>query len=249
MKRGRVLILWNQVKADDDVVELWRRDNRRTPDWDPTKIVEPWDTVAEEIDLIASCVREAGHECISVNIADNFDNLLQALERERPDAVMNLIEWFHDDLENETHIPALFELLGQSYTGNRPLALSLCQKKPHAKSLLAAAGLPVPRGVLVDLQQGKAPADLALTYPLIVKPAFDDASGGIDAGSVVRDRKALDARVQLVVGDHKMPALVEEFIEGREIHCAILGKTTLPLYEMEFKAGAVDNDGRALPNI
>jgi D-alanine-D-alanine ligase len=110
----------------------------------------------------------------------------------------------------------------------------------------------VPRGIVVDLAQLKAPTDLQLKFPLIVKPAFDDASGGIDAGSVVRDRKALDARIQLVVGEHKMPALVEEFIEGREIHCAILGNAppkSLPLYEMEFKQGAIDNDGHALPNI
>ncbi|HET9993496.1 MAG TPA: hypothetical protein VFQ65_33395, partial [Kofleriaceae bacterium] len=207
MKRGRVLILWNQVKADDDVVELWRRDNRRTPDWDPTKIVEPWDTVAEEIEMISECVREGGLDCTAVNIADNFDNLIEALETERPDAVMNLIEWFHDDLENETHVPAVFELLGISYTGNRPLALSLCQKKPHAKALIASHGLPVPRGITVE--SGAAPPDsvIGLRYPLIVKPAYDDASGGIDAGSVVRTRAELDARVQMVVGDHKMPAL------------------------------------------
>jgi D-alanine-D-alanine ligase len=247
MSRGRVLILWNQV--DDDVVELWRRDGRKAPDWDPTLIVEPWDTVAEEIEQIVECVREGGYDAKSINIRDNFDTLLDTVKSEKADVIVNLIEWFHDDIEHETHVPAMFELLGQSYTGNRPLALSLCQKKPHAKSLLAAAGLPVPRGILVDLLQGKAPANLALTYPLIVKPAFDDASGGIDAGSVVRDRKALDARVQLVVGEHKMPALIEEFIEGREIHCAILGNAPLPLYEMEFKTGAVDNDGRALPNI
>jgi len=247
MKRKRVLILWNQVKADDDVVELWRRDGRRTPDWDPTKIVEPWDTVAEEIAQIVECVREGGHECVSINIADNYDNLIHALDQERPDAVMNLIEWFHDDLENETHVPSIFELLGVSYTGNKPLALSLCQKKPTAKALIAAHGLPVPRGITVE--SGGAPKDLALRYPLIVKPAFDDASGGIDAGSVVRTRAELDARVQMVVGDHKMPALVEEFIEGREIHCAILGGEPLPLYEMEFKQGSKDNEGRTLPGI
>ena len=248
MKRARVLILWNQV--DDDVVELWRRDGRRTPDWDPTKIVEPWDTVAEEVELITECVTAGGHDCSAINIHDNFETLLGALEQERPDAVVNLVEWFHDDLEHETHVPALFELLGVSYTGNRPLALSLCQKKPHAKALLAAAGLPVPRGIVVE--QGAAPADLALRYPIIVKPAFDDASGGIDAGSVVRTRAELDARVQLVVGEHKMPALIEEFIEGREIHCAILGNDPprpLPLYEMQFKPGGVDNDGRPLPGI
>ena len=250
MKRARVLILWNQV--DDDVVELWRRDNRRTPDWDPTKIVEPWDTVAEEVELIVESVKQAGHDCTAFNINDNFDTMLDVLERERPDAVMNLIEWFHDDLEHETHVPALFELLGISYTGNRPLALSLCQKKPHAKALLAANGLPVPRGVLVE--SGSAPPDdkLGLRYPIMVKPAFDDASGGIDAGSVVRTRAELDARVAMVVGEHKMPALVEEFIEGREIHCAILGNDppqALPLYEMQFKKGGVDNEGRPLPGI
>lgn len=250
MSRGRVLILWNQL--DDDVVELWRRDGKKSPDWDPTMVVEPWDTVAEEIEQIVECVRDGGYDVKSVNIRDSFETLLDTLRTERADVVMNLIEWFHDDIENETYVPAMFELLGQSYTGNRPLALSLCQKKPQAKALIGAAGLPVPRGIVVGLAEGKAPADLALRYPLIVKPAFDDASGGIDAGSVVRDRKALDARVQLVVGEHKMPALVEEFIEGREIHCAILGNNPpkpLPLYEMEFKSGAVDNEGRLLPSI
>jgi D-alanine-D-alanine ligase len=248
MPRARVLILWNQV--EDDVVDLWRRDNRRTPEWDPTKIVEPWDTVAEEIELIEESVRDGGHDVTSFNIGDNFENLLGVLERERPDVVLNLVEFFHDDLEHETHVPALFELLDIQYTGNRPLALALCQKKPHAKALLAANNLPVPRGIVVE--QGKAPADLALRYPLIIKPAYDDASGGIDAGSVVRDRAALDARVQMVVGEHKMPALVEEFIEGREIHCAVLGNDpaeALPLYEMQFKDGGVDNEGRKLPGI
>lgn len=249
MSRGRVLILWNQL--DDDVVELWRRDGRKSPDWDPDLVVEPWDTVAEEIDQIEECVREGGYDVKVVNIGDDFDTLLAAVKTERPDVVLNLIEWFHDDLEHETHVPAVFELLGQAYTGNRPLALSLCQKKPHAKALLAAAGLPVPRGVVVEAK-GKVPTGLSLRFPMIVKPAFDDASGGIDAGSVVRDRTALNARVKLVTGDHKMPVLVEEFIEGREIHCAILGNNpprALPLYEMQFKADGVDNEGRPLPNI
>jgi D-alanine-D-alanine ligase len=248
MQRARVLILWNQV--EDDVVDLWRRDNRRTPEWDPTRIVEPWDTVAEEIDLIEESVREGGHEVQSINIGDSFETLLATLERERPDVIVNLVEWFHDDLEHETHVPAIYELLGLQYTGNRPLALALCQKKPHAKAMLAAAGLPVPRGIVVE--RGRAPASLALKYPLIVKPAFDDASGGIDAGSVVHDRAALDARVGLVVDDHKMPALIEEFIEGREVHCAILGNDppeALPLFEMKFKSGGVDNEGRELPGI
>ncbi len=248
MKRARILILWNQV--DDDVVELWRRDGRRTPDWDPTKIVEPWDTVAEEIALIERSVRDGGHEVETFNINDSVETMLEKIEQYRPDAILNLVEWYHDDLEHEHHIAAMFELFEVAYTGNRPLALALCQKKPHAKAMLAAAGLPVPRGILVE--HGAAPKQLPLKFPLIVKPAFDDASGGIDAGSVVQDRAALDARVAMVVGEHKMPALIEEYIDGREIHCAILGNDppqALPLYEMQFRDDGKDNEGRALPRI
>jgi hypothetical protein len=83
---------------------------------------------------------------------------------------------------------------------------------------------------------------------MIVKPAYDDASGGIDSGSVVRDRKALDARIAKLHTENKMAALVEEYIEGREIHCAILGDEPLPLYEMVFKGG-LDDDGKPLPRI
>jgi D-alanine-D-alanine ligase len=242
---SRVLIMWN---ASDDVVEHWRRDDRRAPDWDPSRVIEPWDTVAEEMDLLASALRGGGHEPIIVNIKDDFQVMLEAVAREKPDAILNLIEWFHDDVENETFVPALFELMNLSYTGNRPLALSLCQKKPHAKAMLVAAGLPTPRGVVID---GAIPDDFDLRFPVIVKPAYDDASGGIDATSVVHDRAALEARVARLYVEHKMVALVEEYIEGREIHCAILGNDppeALPLYEMVFKGGTDEND-QPLPNI
>ena len=239
MKRGRVLILWNQVKADDDVVELWRRDNRRTPDWDPTKIVEPWDTVAEEIDLIAECVREGGHECISINIADNFDNLLEALERERPDAVMNLIEWFHDDLENETHVPALFELLGISYTGNRPLALSLCQKKPHAKALIAAHGLPVPRGIMVE--SGAAPADAVLGAALSadrearVRRRVGRHRCRLGRAHPRRARRARRRWWSAITRCRRWSRSSSRAARSTARSSATIRARPLPLYEMEFK--------------
>jgi D-alanine-D-alanine ligase len=245
MRRARILVLWNQLD-DDDVVEHWRRDGRRSPEWDPTKIVEKWDTVAEEIELIVNAVKGGGHDVVAVNIRDDLKTMLDAIGAEKPEVILNLVEFFHDDLEHETHVPALYELLGIAYTGSRPAALWLCQKKPHAKALLAAAGVPVARGLVIE--KGGVPKDFALAFPLIVKPAYEDASGGIDAGAVVHDRAALDARVAKVLGDHKMAALVEEYIDGREIHCAVLGSDPLPLYEMKFKGG-VDNEGRPMPNI
>ncbi len=245
---ARVLILWNAI--GDDVTELWRADGRRTPDWDPTKVVDAGDTVEEEMRLLEEAVRGAGHVVSTFNIRDDIDQLLGALVRERPDAVMNLVEFFHDDFAHEHHVAAMFELLGVSYTGARPQALALCQNKPHAKALLVAAGLPTPRGIVVEVG-GKVPADLSLKFPMIVKPAYEDASGGIDAGSVVADRAALEARVAHVLAEHAMPAVVEEYIAGRELHCAVIGNDppeALPLFEMEF-ADAVDDDGRPLPKI
>lgn len=241
---SRVLILWNQL--GEDVYAHYRRDGIRSPDWDPTLEIEPWETVDEEMELIVRAAQSGGHDVRVVNILDSFDNLLSALRTHQPDIVMNLVEWFHDDPELEHHVPALYELLGIEYTGNRPLSLSLCQKKPHAKALLAAEGLAVPRGVLAPSTADARHLDLR--FPLIVKPAFDDASGGIDTGSVVHTPDELVARVALMLHEQRTPPLVEEYIEGREIHCAILGDTPLPLYEMQFKGG-VDEHGKPLPRI
>ncbi|MBA3499624.1 MAG: D-alanine--D-alanine ligase [Myxococcota bacterium] len=242
---ARILILWNQT--DEDVYEHYRRDDRRAPEWDASLEVEPWETVEEEMQLLVTALESGGHTAKLVNVRDNFANMMSAIAEEKPDAIMNLVEFFRDDPEQEHHVPAVFELLGISYTGNRPLALSMCQKKPQAKALLAAAGVPVPRGIIVDANH-PVPQEVGLRFPLIVKPAYDDASGGIDSGSVVHDRTALENRVAQLLRENRMTALVEEYIDGREIHCAILGDQPLPLYEMEFKGG-VDDHGRELPRI
>ncbi|MBL0219736.1 MAG: hypothetical protein IPQ07_38450 [Myxococcales bacterium] len=131
MQPSRILILWNQI--DDDVYAHYRRDGRRAPDWDPSKEIEPWETVEEEMQLIQRCLEGNGHTVVMVNIRDNFDTMLDAVRSNKPDVIMNLVEFFHDDAELEHDVPALFELLGVEYTGNRPLALSLCQKNPRPR--------------------------------------------------------------------------------------------------------------------
>jgi len=245
----RILILWNFI--DDDVYEHYRRDDRRVVDWDPSLEIEPWDTVEEEMQRIVQSLQTKGHVVEMVNIKDDFSALLGAVNRFKPDMVMNLVEFFHNDPEHEHHVPALFELLEIPYTGNKPLSLSLCQRKPQAKAVMATHDVPTPKGVVIEV--GRSIKDLAKVlaeqkFPMIVKPAYDDASGGIDAGSVVHDRKALEARIAKLHTENKMAALVEEYIEGREIHCAILGDKALPLYEMVFKGGLGD-DGKPLPRI
>jgi D-alanine-D-alanine ligase len=244
---ARILILWNQL--DEDVTTLWRRDGRKTPDWDPAKVVDPGDTVEEELNLLEESVKSAGHEVIVANIKDDFDRIVHIIDTVKPDAVMNLVEFFHDDIAHEYHLASMYELLDVPYTGARPLALALCQNKPHAKAILAAQGVPTPKWMGIEVGHS-LPRRLTMRFPMIVKPAYEDASGGIDAFSIVRDRAELEARIKHVHKEHRMLALVEEFIDGREVHAAFLGTPfrPLPLFEMEFK-DSVDEAGKPLPHI
>jgi len=235
-KPGRILILWNQV--EEDVYERIRSDGPRALDWDPAQTAEEMSTAVEELDLIARSLRDRGHTVEIANIADSLTGLLEAIDSFKPDAIFNLVEFFGDDPAHEMHVAGVFELLGIAYTGSRPEVLSLCQRKHRTKAILAAAGIPTPRYVVVSGERGsRVPDDHGLRFPLICKPAMEDASGGIDAGSVVRDREALDTRVTKLVNEYASPILVEEYIAGREIHAAILGNEhpeVLPLFEMAF---------------
>lgn len=247
---ARVLLLFNQV--DDDVYERWRAAGPRALAWDPARTAPDVGTVAEELEAIAAAARACGHEVTLVNVADDLRRLLRAVDVHRPDAVINLVEFFGDDPDHEAHVAGVLELLGVPYTGARPAALQLCQRKHRTKALLAAAGLPTAPYLVVTGAPGddRAPPGHGLRFPLIVKPAMEDASGGIDHASVVRDPAALEARVAHVLREHAMPVLVEEFIDGRELHCAVLGEplAALPLYELLFapRAGA---DGQPLPRV
>lgn len=248
---GRVLILWNQV--DDDVYEHLAADGPRALAWDASRPAERMATASEEMAAIAAAVRAAGHEVAVVNLGDDLSRLLAAVQEHRPHAILNLVEFFGEDFAHEQNVAALYELLGVEYTGARPATLQLCQRKHRAKAILRAAGLPTAAYFVVSGLPGeeRAPRHHGLHYPMIVKPALEDASGGIDGQSVVHDRAALDAKLAAVLREYGGPVLVEEYIEGRELHCAILGNDppqALPLYEMEF-LGHDDEHGRPLPKI
>ncbi len=248
---GRVLVLWNQV--EDDPYEHLRRDGPQPLPWAEGQLAETMATCGEELERIAAALRGAGHAVAMVNIEDDLHRMMAAIAEHRPDAVMNLVDFFGDDFAHEQHVPAVFELLGLSYTGARPATLELCQHKHRAKAILRAAGLPTAPYFVVSGLPGeeRAPRHHGLRYPMIVKPALEDASGGIDHGSVVHDRAALEGKLAVVLAEYGGPVIVEEFIDGREIHCAILGgqpAQALPLFEMEFFDHR-DAAGAPLPKI
>jgi D-alanine-D-alanine ligase len=249
MSGRKILILWNQ--PEDDVYEAWRDEGPQALDWDPSRTAPIVATVAEEIDAIVAAVHAGGHQVKSHNLRDDFRGLIATIDEYHPDAIVNLVDFFGDDLAYEAHVPGVYELLGIAYTGSRPSSLATCVRKHRTKALLEQAGLPTPPYAVVDPRVPERPDHHGLTFPLIVKPALEDASGGIDFDAVVFDQETLEARVAHVLREHEMPVLIEEYIDGREIHCAILGNDpphALPLFEMIFQPrnGA---DGQPLPRI
>ncbi len=233
----RVLLLWNHV-GEDEYEAIAERGPTELP-WSPGRNATEVSTVQDEIDDISNALAVAGFRTRTVNVAEDIDTVIDAIRRFKPHVVFNLMEFFNDKAVQEAYIAGLYELLGVPYTGGGPLCLLTCQRKFRTKILLESQGVPTPAYVRVDALP--VPRDHGLRYPLIVKPAREDASGGIHTASVVNDHDALVEQVRIVLEEHEQPALVERYVSGREIHVAILGNSppqVLPMLEFEFE----DND-------
>jgi D-alanine-D-alanine ligase len=147
--------------------------------------------------------------------------LLVALRESGCDLVFNLVESLGGEARLEAAVAWLLELAGLPYTGCPPLAMTLGLNKPLAKAVLAAAGVPLAAGVAVE--SGDEPL-LAAPFPWIVKPSREDASHGINVASLVHDEAAARARARWVIDTYAQPALVEQFVGGREFNISVLGE-------------------------
>ena len=113
----------------------------------------------------------------------------------------------------------MLEWIGVPFTGSPHQTLCLGRSKHLTKTLLQGAGLPTPGFFVVE----EAPVpECPLEWPVIVKPAMQDASVGLDQGSVVTTRHDLDERIAFLLDAYGPPVLVEQFIRGREINVAVI---------------------------
>lgn len=180
---------------------------------------------------VEQAVRECGWQPVAIPAPPTAGALAAALQAAGADVVFNLCEAWAGEARFEAAVAWLLEMLRLPYTGSPPLSLSLALHKHLAKELLAARAVPVPRGRV--LVAGNEPIE-AMPFPWIVKPAAEDASHGISLDSVVGGEAAARAQARLVIARYGGPALVEEFVEGREFNVSILGADTLPLSEIDF---------------
>ena len=192
--------------------------------------------VLDTADGVADALAGAEFEVETVGVGPDLYGALEEITAFEPDAVFNLCETLDGMSNLEPLMPLLLERAGLAYTGSSPLTLGLSVHKHKAKDVLRGAGVPTPEATLFTTPDISR---CGLAFPVIVKPAREDASVGITADSVVHDRAALERQVTFVLARYRQPALAERYIEGREIYVSLLGRPDggadmLPLYEIDF---------------
>jgi D-alanine-D-alanine ligase len=188
-----------------------------------------------EYDVIET-LREIGHEVRPVGIHDDLRGIRASVEEFSPQIVFNLMEAFAGVTTFDQNVVSYLELLRLPYTGCNPRGLILARDKALSKKLLAYHRIRVPEFTVV--RPGRKPVlSKRLTFPLIVKSLFFEASAGISQASVVENLEQLTRRVAFIHERLGTAAIVEQFVDGRELYVGVLGNERLeafPVWEMSF---------------
>ncbi len=193
----------------------------------------PWRT---EYDVI-STLTGMGHEVRPLPVHDNLQEIRRAVEEWKPHVAFNLLEGFDDIVIFDQNVVSHLELLKLAYTGCNPRGLLLARDKSLSKKLLAYHRIHVPE---FEVYRAGRPIrrHKHLTFPLIVKSLTQEASIGISQASVVDSDEKLKERVEFIHHSIGTAAIVEQYIEGREIYVGIIGNQALqafPVWELYFK--------------
>jgi D-alanine-D-alanine ligase len=207
----------------------------------------PPDTVPEGTDLVSvpwrteydviSTLRAMGHEVQPLGVHDDLSELRRASSEWKPHIAFNLLEGFDDITIFDQNVVSHLELLKLPYTGCNPRGLLMARDKSLSKKLLAYHRVSVPDFEVCRIGRPiRRPK--RLTFPLIVKSLTQEASIGISQASVVDSDEKLKERVTFIHESIGTAALVEHYIEGRELYVGVLGNQALqamPVWELFFQ--------------
>jgi D-alanine-D-alanine ligase len=193
-----------------------------------------WDDPAT-IAAVAAALARAG-EVVLLEADADFPGKLRAAG---PDIVFNIAEGLNGP-SREAQVPAICEFFGIPYTGSDPLTLGLALDKRRAKEVFLARGVPTPAWFVLGNGEAAPEHWTRGAGPWLVKPVFEGSSMGIPASALCRSPDEVCARVSAIVSDYAQPALVEQFLPGREFTVGILGNDkrvrVLPPVEIRFDA-------------
>ena len=198
----------------------------------PPEDVHRWKT---EFDVV-STLRRIGHEVRALGVQDELNPIRVAAEEWKPDVVFNLLEEFYGLSDFDSHVVSYLELLKLPYTGCNPRGLVLARSKAITKKIATYHRVRVPAFFVVPRGR-KTRRPGALRFPLFVKSASEESSLGISQASLVDGDERLAERVRFVHESVGTDAIVEEYIQGRELYVAAIGNErvrTLPVWELDF---------------
>lgn len=210
---------------------------RVTPTQDITTDTEAEFDSPKTLDSIREAIRSYGHQVVDLEATPD---LPLKLHPDDVDIVFNIAEGMRGR-NREAQVPALLELLDIPYTGSDSATLSLALDKGLAKRIVAQAGVPTPEFQL--LVTGKERLNKGLEFPVIVKPVAEGSSKGVVGTSVARNEAELREKAGFIIDRYRQPALVEEYLPGREFTVALLGERrprVLPPMEIVFTKADVD---------
>ncbi|MBA3886017.1 MAG: ATP-grasp domain-containing protein [Acidobacteria bacterium] len=185
---------------------------------------------------VTTSLRDMGHEIRIVGVKDDLTVIRRAVEDWKPHIAFNMMEHFHELGAFDHNVVSYLELLRVPYTGCNPRGLMLARDKALSKTLLSYHRVPVPDFAVVRVGR-KVRRPKRMSFPLIVKSLTQEASIGISQASVVHDDKELTERVGFIHASIGTDAILERYIEGRELYVGIIGNQrlqVLPVWELSF---------------
>jgi D-alanine-D-alanine ligase len=225
MSKLKIVVLYDRVLVDED------EETPAPADKAPVTRTLDKKEVEEEV---AEALVKLGHEPVMHEI-DGTNKSLLAVARLDCDLVFNLCESFADDDTADFKIAAFLELLKKKYTGAGTHGLLLAQDKAIAKKIFAFHGVHTP--VFAKSFRGRLDFSHDLQFPVIVKPAREDGSIGIEFSAVVSSIRELMERMDWLHQHFDSPVLIEEYIEGREMYVGVIGNAKpepLPIIELDL---------------
>lgn len=190
----------------------------------PGMPADQWDDLDSEstVNSLVEAIRAGGHEC---EFLEGDGTLFETLQRFKPEICFNICEGHFGDAR-EAQVPAMLEMLRIPYTGSKVLNLSLSLDKPMTKRVLTYHDLPTPPFQVFEREDELLSPDMI--FPMFVKPSREGTGMGVSANSIVRDETELREQVAHVLKRYRQPALVEHYIEGREVTIGLVGNLVRP---------------------
>jgi D-alanine-D-alanine ligase len=224
MGKLKIVVIYDRVLVDE---------SEEAAAGDKSPVVRTLDKKEVE-EEVAEALTKLGHEPVMYEIDGTTKSLL-GLARVDCDLVFNLCESFADDDTADFKIAGYLELIGKKYTGSGTHGLMLAQDKAIAKKIFAFHGIHTP--TFAKSFRGRLDFSHDLQFPVIVKPAREDGSIGIEFSAVVNSIRELMERMDWLHANFDSPVLIEEYIDGREMYVGILGNDkpeALPVVELDL---------------